>query len=181
MRKRRVQDACREFLRAIDIQPPLQMFELAERIGTLRGRPIRMAEHPLTDELALSWSGEHCDYIAWRPHTSRWHRDHSIAHELGHVLCRHLDPDPGGYGDYDEAESRDISEILACFPDDGEPPGLIQRRACYDSPHEATVELIATTFLEWAIVPGRAPTELPRSLTRGRRLYRTLSYQRGWM
>jgi len=155
--------------------------DLAPRIATLRNRPIHLVEHPLTDGLAISFDFGDADVIAWREHTSPWHRDQSVAHELAHILCGHLDPDVGGYGDYDDAEASDISELLVRFPPyDGNPPRLIHRRACYNSPHEATVELIATTFLEWAIVPGRAPAEIPRGLGRGRRLFRTLSYRRGW-
>ncbi|WP_298795822.1 hypothetical protein [uncultured Pseudonocardia sp.] len=178
--KRRVRAACRGLLRGIDVQPPLQIMDLVPRVAALRGRPIQLVEHPLTDELALSFNVGDIDVIAWRQHTSTWHRDHSIAHELGHILCRHLDPDAGGYGEYDATESSDLSAILARFPHDGPPPQAIRRRACYGYPHEATVELIATTFLEWAILPGRAPEAIPQDLVRGHGLYRTLSYRRGW-
>lgn len=179
MNRRRVRAACRGLLRGIEVDPPLQVMELAPRIARLRGRPIRLIEHPLTDELALSFALADADVIAWQPHTSPWHRDHSIAHELGHILCGHLDAEPGGYGSYDAAESADVAELLARFPHEGPPPAAIRRRACYTSAHEAVVELIATTFLEWAVVPGRAPDQLPTG--RGRGLYRTLAYRRGWM
>ena len=172
--------ACRGLLRGIEVQPPLHVMDLVPRVAALRGRPIQLVEHPLADELALSFNVGDIDVIVWREHTSTWHRDHSIAHELGHILCRHLDPDADGYGEYDAAESSDISAVLARFPHDGPPPHAIRRRACYDYPHEATVELIATTFLEWAIMPGRAPDEIPHDLIRGRGLYRALSYRRGW-
>jgi len=179
MNRRHVRGACRGLLRGIEIQPPLQIMDLAPRIGVLRARPIQLVEHPLTDDLALSFALGETDVIAWRQHTSPWHRDHSIAHELGHILCGHLDTD--GYGGYDSQEPSDISGILARFTREGPPPEAVRRRACYNTPQEAVVELVATTFLEWAIVPGRAPDQIPGGLGRGGGLYRTLSYRRGWM
>lgn len=168
--------ACRDLLRSLRVQPPLEMMELCKRIGEVRGRPIRLVEYKLTDEIALSWNAGAFDVIAWRPHTSPWHRDHSIAHELGHCLCGHIDPE-GGYGEYAPANNDDLESVLVDLRSDGPPPQGGGRRGCYDSPHEATVELIANTLLQWSCMPGRAPSAHPAGLG----LARALSWRRGWL
>lgn len=176
MNERALRRACRDLLRSLKVEPPLDMMRLCARVGEVRGRPIQLVEFDLTDEIALSWSAGDFDVITWRPHTSSWHRDHSIAHELGHCLCGHIDPQ-GGYGDYTETTMCDIAAVLASLRTDGPAVPGGGRRACYDSPHEATVELIATTLLQWSCVPGRAPSAHPAGLG----LARVLSWRRGWL
>ncbi|WP_145984200.1 ImmA/IrrE family metallo-endopeptidase [Pseudonocardia sp. EC080619-01] len=161
--------------------PPLEVRELVGPISTLRGRHIELVDYPLTEELAVSFSLDDFDVVAMREHTSVWHADHSLAHELGHILCGHLEGDDAGYGSYDAAESEDIARIVARFGEGRRPRGGVRRRLCYDTPQEQAVEFIATTFLEWSIIPGKAPLHLAREMGPASALYRTLSYQRGWM
>lgn len=179
---RALRAACRNLLQSLHVTPPLAVMDLVGPIGNLRGRPIRLVEHPLTEGLAVSFSLPDTDVIAWRAHTSAWHRDHSLAHELGHVLCGHLDGDDPDYGGYNSSEADDIARIVASFGGGEQANGHgIRRRLCYDDPQEHAVEFIATTFLEWSIVPGRAPTHLSGELGASNEIYRTLSYHRGWM
>lgn len=180
-RNRALFSACRSLLRALKVTPPLDVRDLVGPIGTLRGRHIELVDYPLTEELAVTFSLDDCDVVAMREHTSVWHSDHSLAHELGHLLCGHLDDDDEGYGSYDAAENADIARIVAQFGEGRRPRGGVRRRLCYDTPQEQAVEFIATTFLEWSIVPGRAPLHLPGETGPASVLYRALSYQRGWM
>lgn len=180
-RSRALHSACRNLLRTLDVTPPLDVGDLVGPIGTLRGRPIEVVDYPLKEGLGVSFSLNDTDVVALREHTSSWHRDHSLAHELGHLLCGHLDGDDAGYGGYDTDETDDIARIVALFGDAQRPRGGVRRRLCYDTPQEHAVEFIATTFLEWSIVPGKAPLHLAQKLGESSAIYRTLSYRRGWM
>lgn len=180
-RNRALRSACCGLLRALNVTPPLEVRGLVQPIGNIRGRPIELVEHPLTEGLAVSFSLNDIDVVALREHTSIWHSDHSLAHELGHLLCGHLDDNDEGYGGYDTAETADITRIVAMFGEGRRPRGGVRRRLCYDTPQEQAVEFIATTFLEWSIVPGQAPLHLAQDLGLSGALYRTLSFQRGWV
>jgi hypothetical protein len=119
--------------------------------------------------------------IVYQRDTSKPHQDHIICHELGHVMCGHLEPDPDIYWQEpaDPAEEADLAAVSPLLPFDGAPRRL--RRTCYDSPHERAVELIANTFMEWAHVPGCAPPPSPLGLGDAQGLYSSLRWKRGWL
>lgn len=180
MNERRLRSRCRRLLRDLDIQPPLDVTELCARVGAHRGREIRLVGAPLK-RFGMSFPVGQYDVIVFQENTSRPHQDHICCHELGHILCGHLDPgNPYQEDDInDDAEAHDAAVIAPLLPFDGVPRRL--RRSCYDSPYERAVELIATTFMEWAVVPGCSPeSTTPTGFGESQKLYEALSYRRGW-
>ncbi|NMI00636.1 hypothetical protein [Pseudonocardia acidicola] len=203
MNELRLRRQCRRLLRDLDIQPPLDMARLCTRIGDYRGRKIILHEEPLEisstaaadgghgkgDTSAFGYSFDWGDYdvIVFQKNTSRSHQLHIIFHELGHIICGHIDPD---YVAEDQNEAEDDAGAAAAAiaavalhlpPFKGVVPPRMLRRACYDSSRERLVESIATTFMEWAVMPGHAPQPTPRELGDAQRLYEALSYRRGWL
>lgn len=180
MNERRLWSHCRRLLRDLDVQPPLDITELCARVGAYRGREIRVVAVPLK-RFGVSFDAGTCDVIAVQSHTSRPHQDHICCHELGHIVCGHLDPGhPYQEDDVADAdETHDAAVVAPLLPFDGMPRRL--RRSCYDSPYERAVELIATTFMEWAAVPGCAPQPTSPGFEESRSLQLALSYRRGWL
>lgn len=185
MNERDLRSECRRLLRELDIRPPLDVTELAARIAAHRGRPIRLIAWPLNRfGYSFSWDegSQHCDVIAFQKNAAKWHQDHIICHELAHIYCGHLeDPKFLDDGGEDDDETSDAADISADLPFSGVLRRL--RRTCYDSPEERLVELMATTLMEWAVVPGCAPQPSPTGAVGDAvgTLYESLSYRRGWL
>ncbi|MBA0127262.1 hypothetical protein H0B56_17060 [Haloechinothrix sp. YIM 98757] len=155
MRERQLRRRCRRLLRALDIQPPLDVEQLCERIGRVRHRPIRLVPHPIPVPGPFGvWvaTGER-DYILYQQETSAPHQNHIVLHEFGHILAGHRS---------DETDDALLSQL---YP--GTDPGTLRqhypeltpdairralRRTAYDSEQEREAELAATIILEWASV-----------------------------
>lgn len=183
----RLRSRCRQLLRDLDVQPPLDVTELCIRLGAYRGRPIRLVSLSLAGSLGYSLAHGERDVIVFHKDTSRPHQDHIICHELGHLIMGHLDPDSSLYwetalggGVEAAAEAADVAAINLQLPFDGVPRRL--RRICFDSLHERAVEQIANVFMEWAVVPGRAAGPAPEGLGDAQPLFSSLLLsRRGWL
>jgi hypothetical protein len=182
MNERQLRAQCRRLLRELDIRPPLDVVDLCRRIGEHRGRPIRLVEYPLAipGPFGLSFEADfegdgRCDVIAYQKETSKWHQNHIILHELGHILADY----DGGEDGEDDSGVADFEEIVTRLPF-----GSVRRRyrrTCYDSPHEREAELIATIIMEWAAALDGTPDPLAAELGESRYLRRSLSYRVGWL
>ncbi|HEX3782512.1 MAG TPA: hypothetical protein VHX38_22840 [Pseudonocardiaceae bacterium] len=143
MNERVLRRQCRRTLQSLDIQPPLRVPVLCERLGLRRGRPIRLVAYPLPvpGPFGLWIASPTADYLLYQRHTSAAHQNHIILHEIGHVLAGHRS---------DEGEEAAWSVLT---------PDALRtairhalRRTCYDSDREREAELVATIILEWACV-----------------------------
>ncbi|GAA1145247.1 MULTISPECIES: hypothetical protein [Streptomyces violaceusniger group] len=143
IRERELRRYCKRLLRRLDIQPPLRVEELCQRLGQHRGKPIRLIpwDLPVPGPFGVWISRPDEDGIFYQRKTSRVHQDHIILHEIGHILADHQD---GGGAEED---------ALALGPD--HPRKLITRRfnrAYYTEDYEREAELVATIIQEWAVV-----------------------------
>ena len=171
MKERELRRRCRRTLRALDIQPPLQVDVLCQRLGERRNRPIRLLAYPLSvpGPFGLWIAASTADHILYQLETSKVHQDHIILHEVGHILADH--------------QSDDTDEEFWALAMPNISPDAIRRalrRTSYDEEHEREAELVATIILEWASVLDRVaprPVEDP-SLAR---VQSALGDHRGWL
>ncbi|MCM6775548.1 hypothetical protein NDR87_15270 [Nocardia sp. CDC159] len=170
MNDREIRRYCRKVLRACDIQPPLRIDELCRRIGEQRGKPIRLIpwQLPVPGPFGLWMSRGHEDCIVFQEETTRVHQVHIILHEIGHILCEHID-DTGG---------DDVPDLGPEFPGDLTRRGL--RRTCYDELRERQAEMVATIIQEWSSVVDYATPPVPTGSEAGP-LYSALNSRRGWL
>lgn len=178
LRERRLRRQCRLLLRELDIQPPLDVRVLTQRLAATRGRKIQLLEYPLPVPGPFGmWYGlSDRDVIWYQQGTAAWHQEHIILHELGHLLAGH--PSDA------EVDDEMTAEIAANPPAGIDPRELgggasRRRRTCYDDQREREAELTATTIQEWASV-------LRRNRVYGHgegeeeQISRSLTHHQGW-
>ncbi|MCE3555516.1 hypothetical protein LWC33_29230 [Pseudonocardia sp. RS11V-5] len=136
----------RKILRELDIQPPLDVFELCDRLGELRGKPIQLFDYPLPAPGVFGFwlEGESSDYIIYQRDTTTVHQDHIILHEIGHIISGH-----GGNG----GDLPMMAQLMSRLPPDSLRKGL--RREGYDQAIEREAEMVATVIKEWATLLDR--------------------------
>lgn len=82
----------RRFVRGLGLPPADSIRDLLPAIEERTGRPIRLMPAPAGTGRGLCgmWiRASGVDYVFVHPETSRFHQDHIIAHELGHILRNH--------------------------------------------------------------------------------------------
>ncbi|RJQ75676.1 hypothetical protein D5S17_19875 [Pseudonocardiaceae bacterium YIM PH 21723] len=171
MRERELRRRCRHLLRELDIQPPLDVADLCSRLGTLRGRPIRLVAHPIPvpGPFGVWIASPEVDYILYQAETSRSHQNHIILHELGHMLADHRS---------DEQDDPLLGELYPDLAPDAVRRAL--RRTCYDTEQEWEAEIVATIILEWASVADPLAAPVPQDPV-ARRLSKEFTDRVGWL
>lgn len=143
MKERELRRHCKHTLRALGIQPPLQVHVLCRLLGEHRGRPIHLLPYslPVPGPFGLWIATEKADYIFFQSETSKAHQDHIILHEVGHILAGHQSDETDQ--EFWQSMLPDISlkVIMSAL-----------RRTSYDEEREREAELVATIILEWASV-----------------------------
>ncbi|MFI5590118.1 hypothetical protein ACIA5G_34085 [Amycolatopsis sp. NPDC051758] len=146
----------RSELRAAGIEGPTPMAEICARLGEHRGKPIRLMGVPMEvpGPFGLWIKTTAADVILYqRTGTTRFHQEHIIAHELGHLLADHPS---------DEGDDEMWRQLLPDIPPDAIRSAL-RRRTTYANEYEqeaealATVLLEATTKAQETTLPGRSP------------------------
>jgi hypothetical protein len=183
MKERELRKRCRDMLRQLDIQPPLDVAELCRRVGVQRGRPINLVAHPIPvpGPFGVWIATDNTDYILYQQQTSKSHQDHIILHELGHLLAGHHS---------DEEDDELLGELYpdvapdalrAQYPDlalDAVRRAL--RRSSYDTEQEREAETVATIILEWASVLDRVSPRASQEKT-AQRMENALADRIGWL
>ncbi|MEV4649016.1 ImmA/IrrE family metallo-endopeptidase [Saccharopolyspora sp. NPDC049357] len=152
--ERRLVRRLRRQLSELGITGPMGMEEVAERLGKHRGRPTMLVPYPLLAGEAFGlWLGTTgADYILYQETASPLHREHIIAHEIGHMLCGH---------ESDEIDDQVMADLIP-----GGRPDLVRsllRRTHYDRPKERDAETAASLLLTEAqtanqvLLPSRTP------------------------
>ncbi|RKT11333.1 hypothetical protein BX285_5281 [Streptomyces sp. 1114.5] len=171
MKERELRRRCRRELRALGIQPPLQVDVLCQLLGERRGRPIRLVPYslPVPGPFGVWLATTSADYILYQQETSKIHQDHIILHEVGHILADHQS---------DEADDEFWRQMTPDLSLEAVKRAL--RRTSYDQDHEREAELVATIILEWASVLDRVTPR--RSNNPSVQLVQTaLGDRQGWL
>lgn len=153
------------------MRPPLDVAQMCDRLGTLRGRPIHLLAHPLpaSGPFGVWLSLPAADYIVYQEQTSRPHQVHIILHELGHLIADHRSHEQGD----------DVLQVI--YPDID--PDVLRgalRRTSYDDAQECDAETVATIILQWASVLDPLAPRLSPSRA-GQRLQGGLGDRMGWL
>ena len=127
---------------------PFSVDALCRVISAQRGRPLHV--HPLNvpPSAGLNACGmwiatDVADHVFVEHRTSRFHQEHIILHEIGHMLCDHVTEDL----------PPSLTESLRSGPvESGElDPGLVRQvlaRTSYTTRQEKDAELVASLILE---------------------------------
>ncbi|MGK5629356.1 ImmA/IrrE family metallo-endopeptidase [Streptomyces sp. URMC 123] len=129
-------------MRQLEIPSPFDVRVLCDRVAERSGRPIHLApvSLPTQGPCGLWVSTDEVDFIFYEEQTSRFHQEHIIAHELGHLLCDHHAA---------EIMSEESSRLILPNLD----PGMVERvlqRTHYSAVEEQEAELIASLILQEA-------------------------------
>jgi hypothetical protein len=171
MSERALRRRCRSLLRQLDMRPPLDVAEMCDRLGTLRGRPIYLLAHPLpaSGPFGVWLSTPAADHIAYLQQTSRPHQVHIILHELGHVIADH------------RSDEQDDDVLQMIYPSiDPDVVRRALRRTSYDNAQEREAETVATIILQWASVLDPLAARLSPGEA-GQRLQGGLGDRMGWL
>ncbi|MCX2729451.1 hypothetical protein OOZ19_04305 [Saccharopolyspora sp. NFXS83] len=164
-------------MRELDVSAPLDVRDLCQRIGEARARPIELYAYPIEvpGPFGLWFHMRDRDAIFFQREDVRWHQDHIILHELGHILGNH--PSDAEVFDPVTAAIRENPPAGLDWGDD-EKGEHRRRRSCYDVRYEREAELHATIIQEWGSVLTTTPpvTEEPAV----QRISATLSHHQGW-
>ncbi|MFW0797766.1 hypothetical protein AAFP30_28450 [Gordonia sp. CPCC 205515] len=166
---RALRSLCRDTLRGLDLDLPLDVTQLCDRYGTRRGRPIRLIAHPLPAGVpnGIWLAAEDADYFFYQANTSRVHQDQIIVHEFGHMIAGHQML--GG-----------LSAVAALDGPSDDDSDAALRRTCYADDREWEAEMLASMILDWA---GEASDTVGHTSDNAelRGLQRLLGGHKGWL
>lgn len=165
---RDLQRRIRRELRALGVQPPLDVEELRRALSDRRGRPIvfRPAPLPMPGPLGMWADTVHGDLIVYQERTSKLHQDHIILHELCHVIADDVGSPTDWAALVPGVDKREVRRVL--------------NRCSYEDAAECRVETAATIIMEWASVLDRLEPAPARDLA-ARRVNMALGDRRGWL
>lgn len=172
----------RRELQDLGIYPPLDVEELCQALSKRRRRPLYLRPAPLERPGPSGLWVEYADMdvILYQQETTRLHQEHIILHEVGHILVAEDEEATGQAAEEtDEEQDHDVfvegwANMLPVF--DPEMIKRVARRCSYQDGEECTVELVATTILEWSSL--LTPLSKDPSL---RRVESALGDRRGWL
>ncbi len=161
---RRTYRRCEALVDDLDVSASSDVRGLCRRVAEQRGRPIHLEAVPLSPEgpYGLWISTARTDYIFFEERTSPFHQEHIIAHELGHMLCRH------GHA----AAPWDADSLHTMLPAlDPGVVGQVLHRRHYADAEEQEAEIFASLLLQRLSRPvsgsvGNAPSEAAEVLER---------------
>jgi hypothetical protein len=129
---------CEKIVRRIEISEPVRIEDLCDKVSAYTGRPIQLnaMTFPLGSPSGLWVSTGKVDYIFHDSRATQLHKEHVIAHELGHILCDH-------------PCSNDFSDISSLLMPNLAPEMIsrVLRRTHYDALEEREAEIIASLLM----------------------------------
>ncbi len=89
---RKMRSRCRRIVSDLRLPHPFSASRLVAAISAQRGRPLELIALPSLERLpcGLLIATDHTDYIGY-PASTPLHQLHIVLHEIGHLLCGHLD------------------------------------------------------------------------------------------
>jgi len=163
---------CRDLLRELDVQPPLDVADMAWRLGQLRGRPVKLEPRALQrgGSFGCVFPMPSQDLLIYQSAATAAYRNHIVFHELTHLFLGHVDRHVD--------RSNELRVALVCGSL-GEQGSLTKQGTLYDSPPEWEAETAATIFSEWAATVTAAAA-VPEGDGTAQRLGLALGDTRGW-
>ncbi|GAA4878813.1 hypothetical protein [Saccharopolyspora cebuensis] len=162
----------RRLLRDLDIDAPLDVRELCDRLGRQRQREIKLVPYqlPVPGPFGMWSDVGGTDWILYQRDTTPGHQEHIILHEIGHLISGH-----------DSAETGD--DIWAqIFPDI--PLEMVRRalrRDGYEPHHEWEAEMVATVIKDWARLVDRLQHGSDHAGPTAKRLRGAFDDHQGWL
>ncbi|GAA4537000.1 M78 family metallopeptidase domain-containing protein [Amycolatopsis samaneae] len=149
---KQIRNRCRALVDAVDVTMPFTARSLCGILARQRGRKLYV--HPLPPDMndegtpcGVWLATDTADHIFFEEHTSPFHQEHIIMHELAHMICGHTIADLP-------------AELDAQILDDSADPQEIQQillRTNYSTAQEQEAELVATLLLEKSARLGNEP------------------------
>lgn len=148
-RRKQLHQRCDDLLAGLAVAAPFDLVDFCRALGDQRGRPLRVAPHPMP-----AASGLPCgvwvelpdeDVIFVEPRTTPTHQEHIGLHEIAHIVCGHRGAASTGPG-Y-------VERLLPNLD-----PAVVSRvlgRASYGPEEEQEAEYMATLLGERLAVTGR--------------------------
>ncbi|MEV6278594.1 hypothetical protein [Nocardia sp. NPDC051832] len=158
-----------KLMRHIEIPYPWDRDIFVDAVAQYRGRPILL--HPVDDPETLSGVGcgttisglwiktTDSDIVMYSADTE-WHADHVIAHEIGHMLLGHDEPD--GI----PADRLSLYSLMPALSADA--IHNVLGRNDYSSEREISAETFADMLMVEATLPRRRPSVTRRIFFRAR-------------
>ncbi|MDY6811177.1 hypothetical protein GIY30_09075 [Gordonia sp. HNM0687] len=159
---------CRDTLKVLDLDLPLDVTQLCDRHGARRGRPIRLIAHPLPAGMPNGvWlAADDADYFFYQANTSPLHQQQIIIHEFGHLIAGHQ-------------MLGAVSASALTAPADDDSTAALQR-TCYADDREWEAEMLASMILSWAAEAADTVGTTPRNDDL-RGIARLLGGHKGWL
>ncbi|AZG46912.1 hypothetical protein D7316_03517 [Gordonia insulae] len=166
--QRALRALCRDTLKGLDLDLPLDVTQLCDRYGERRGRPIRLIAHPLPAGMPNGvWlAADDADYFFYQSNTSRLHQDQIVIHEFGHLIAGHQ-------------MLGAVSASALTAPSAGDSDDALQR-TCYSDDREWEAEMLASMMLSWAADASDTVGSTPANADL-RGIQRLLGGHKGWL
>lgn len=148
-RRKELRQRCDALVEGLAVPVPFDLVDFCRAFGAQRGRPLRVAPHPLPTAAGLPcgvWVElPEEDVIFVEPRTTPVHQEHIGLHEIAHIVCGHRGVASTGPG-YVERLLPDLD------------PAMVSRvlgRTSYGAEEEREAELMATLLGERLARSGR--------------------------
>ncbi|MGV4982239.1 hypothetical protein ACVB8X_34235 [Streptomyces sp. NRAIS4] len=151
MTTRKVRKRCQALVGALDLPSPFSIGALVEELSVRRDRPIRILTMPIgsaVNACGLWIATDTSDIIFVEEKTTKFHREHIVLHEIGHILCDHRISDQETLGA--------LSTLLPSIS-----PVMISRllaRTNYTTEQEQEAELVASLIHSTAGMRAPSPS-----------------------
>jgi len=157
---------CKSIVREVPIPRPFSASALCRELSVRRSRRIYLHPYPqgfVGSEMPCGlWvKTQAADHIFFESNTSRYHQDHIILHEIGHMLCNHTADDLAAQLN---KPAECPQQVLKTVRLGASEQIRGRQRTSYTTRQEREAELVASMILERAMWDGDAATEHERYL-----------------
>ncbi|MFJ8689648.1 hypothetical protein [Micromonospora wenchangensis] len=83
---------CQRIVDALSIPTPFEPTRFVDALAHQRGRPVELVPMPGgASQCGALVATDQADYLFYATSTTRLHQEHILLHEVGHLLCGHVD------------------------------------------------------------------------------------------